>query len=140
MYKYYVHTAVMNKDTIDVIPNKTLRYVVNPYYDYTGVLYEQRHALQREIINRAIGLEKRNVMYYPFFAKVTKIEGEEVHYNIVKDGKVTPFKNSIKSFEKMFFFIDVDPSIESLYISLFVFSKYKLLIILESCNFFRDFL
>lgn len=46
----------MNKDTIDVIPNKTLRYVVNPYYDYTGVLYEQRHALQREIINMAIGL------------------------------------------------------------------------------------
>ncbi len=64
--------------------------------------------------NSLVGLDKRNVMSYPFFAKVTKIEGEEVHYNIVKDGKVTPFKNSIKSFEKMFFFIDVDPSLESL--------------------------
>lgn len=70
MYKHYVHTAVMNKDTIEVIPNKTIRYVVNPYYDYTGVPYEQRHALQREIINIAIGLEKRKDNYDIIFETI----------------------------------------------------------------------
>jgi hypothetical protein len=63
MYKHFINTAIINKDTIEVVPNKTIRYIVNPKYDYTGVPYEERHILQREIINVAIGLEKRRDNY-----------------------------------------------------------------------------
>ena len=59
-----------------------------------------------------VGIENKRLDAYPFFAKITKIEADEVYYNIVKDGKVTAFKNSGTSFEKMFFFIDVEPSLE----------------------------
>ena len=63
MYKHFINTAIINKDTIEVVPNKTIRYIVNPKYDYIGVPYEERHILQREIINVAIGLEKRRDNY-----------------------------------------------------------------------------
>lgn len=60
-----------------------------------------------------VGIEKKTVEAYPLFAKITKVEGDEVHYNIVKDGKATAFKNCGSSFEKMFFFIDVEPSLDT---------------------------
>ena len=63
MYKHFINTAIINKDTIEVVPNKTIRYIVNPKYDYTGIPYEERHILQREVINIAIGLEKRRDNY-----------------------------------------------------------------------------
>jgi hypothetical protein len=63
VYKHFINTAIINKDTIEVVPNKTIRYIVNPKYDYIGVPYEERHILQREIINVAIGLEKRRDNY-----------------------------------------------------------------------------
>ena len=63
MYKHFINTAIINKDTIEVVPNKTIRYIINPKYDYRGVPYEERHILQREVINIAIGLEKRRDNY-----------------------------------------------------------------------------
>ena len=63
MYKHFINTAIINKDTIEVVPNKTIRYIVNPKYDYTGIPYEERHILKREVINIAIGLEKRRDNY-----------------------------------------------------------------------------
>ena len=70
MYENYVKSAIMNKDTIEVVPNKMARYIVNPYYDYTGVPFKERKTLQNEIINLAIGLEKKGDNYDTIYESI----------------------------------------------------------------------
>ena len=70
MYENYVNSAIMNKDTIEVVPNKTARYIVNPYYDYKGVPFKERKTLQNEIINLAIGLEKKSDNYDAIYESI----------------------------------------------------------------------
>jgi len=70
MYENYVNSAIINKDTIEVVPNKMARYIVNPYYDYTGVPFKERKTLQNEIINLAIGLEKKGDNYDTIYESI----------------------------------------------------------------------
>ncbi|MDP4755306.1 MAG: hypothetical protein NWS03_07065 [Flavobacteriaceae bacterium] len=63
MYEDYVRSAMINKDTLILEPNKSIRYLYNPYYDYTGVPYDERKQFRIDNLNMAIGLEKRKDNY-----------------------------------------------------------------------------
>src|SRR5210317_35587 len=54
MYKHFINTAIINKDTIEVVPNKTLRFLTNPYYVFKEDEYSRRKQLRIELINKAL--------------------------------------------------------------------------------------
>ena len=63
MYEDYVRSAMINKDTLLLEPNKSIRYLYNPYYDYTGIPFDERKQFRIDRLNEAIGLEKRKDNY-----------------------------------------------------------------------------
>jgi hypothetical protein len=70
MYEDFVKCAMKNKDTLVVQPNKSLRYLINPHYDFTGVPFNERKKLQNEIVNMAIGLEKQKDNFDKIFEAI----------------------------------------------------------------------
>jgi len=63
MYKNYIQLAMANKDTIEVAPNKTLRFLTNPYYNFKEGEYSRRGQLRIELINKALSIEKKDINY-----------------------------------------------------------------------------
>ena len=63
MYEDYVRSAMINKDTLFLEPNKSIRYLYNPYYDYTGIPLDERKQFRIDQLNVVIGLEKRRDNY-----------------------------------------------------------------------------
>jgi len=63
MYKNYIISAIKNKDTIEVETNKKLRFLTNPYYVYKEGEYLIRGQLKKELINRALSEEKKQVNF-----------------------------------------------------------------------------
>jgi hypothetical protein len=63
MYEDYVRSAMINKDTLFLEPNKSIRYLYNPYYDYTGIPLDERKQFRIDQLNTVIGLEKRRDNY-----------------------------------------------------------------------------
>jgi len=63
MYKHFINTAILNKDTIEIEPNKTLRFLTNPYYDFKEDEYSRRKQLRIELINKALSEEKKEINF-----------------------------------------------------------------------------
>lgn len=58
-YDLMVEQALENNDTIKVEPNSTIRFLVNPHYRWREGEYSRRFEMKNEIINSALGLEKK---------------------------------------------------------------------------------
>jgi hypothetical protein len=63
MYKSYIQSAIVNKDTIEIETNKTLRFLTNPYYDFKEGEYSRRRQLRTELINKALSEEKKEINF-----------------------------------------------------------------------------
>ena len=70
MYEDYVRSAMINKDTLFLEPNKSIRYLYNPYYDYTGIPLDERKQFRTDRLNEAIGLEKRKDNYETIYEAI----------------------------------------------------------------------
>ena len=70
MYEDYVRSAMINKDTLLLEPNKSIRYLYNPYYDYTGIPFDERKQFRTDRLNEAIGLEKRKDNYETIYEAI----------------------------------------------------------------------
>ena len=53
--KYCIENAIINNDTIEVECNSTLRFLINPYYEFKDGEFENKRALTYEIRNKLIG-------------------------------------------------------------------------------------
>ena len=63
MYKHFINTAILNKDTIEIETNKTLRFLTNPYYVFKEDEYSRRKQLRIELINKALSEEKKETNF-----------------------------------------------------------------------------
>jgi len=70
LYEDYVRSAMINKDTLFLEPNKSIRYLYNPYYDYTGIPLDERKQFRTDRLNEAIGLEKRKDNYETIYEAI----------------------------------------------------------------------
>ena len=63
MCDYLIEKAKINNDTITVKPNKTIRFLTNPFYQYTEYEYKNRKKLIANIKAKYIGDKKRTKNY-----------------------------------------------------------------------------
>jgi hypothetical protein len=70
LYEDYVRSAMINKDTLFLEPNKSIRYLYNPYYDYTGIPFDERKQFRTDRLNEVIGLEKRKDNYETIYEAI----------------------------------------------------------------------
>lgn len=63
MCDYLIKKAKINNDTITVKPNKTIRFLTNPFYQYTEYEYKNRKKIIANIKAKYIGDKKRTNNY-----------------------------------------------------------------------------
>jgi hypothetical protein len=62
-YGSLVDEALINKDTIDLKPNSSVRFLTNPFYRFKEGEYEDRHTIRMQIINNILKHEKYEANY-----------------------------------------------------------------------------
>ena len=60
---YCIDNAIINKDTIEVKLNSSIRFLTNPYYEWKENEYNNRKHIKSNIINTLLGNEKVNKNY-----------------------------------------------------------------------------
>ena len=59
MCEYLIRNALINNDTIKVKPNATIRFLINPFYEYKEYEYLNRKKIIKQQISEYIGNKKR---------------------------------------------------------------------------------
>jgi len=61
--KYCIDNAIINRDTIKVEYNSSIRFLVNPYYKFKGNEFNNRKKIKYKLINGYLGNKKKIVNY-----------------------------------------------------------------------------
>lgn len=89
---YCIDNAKINKDTINVELNSSIRFITNPFYEWKKGEYENKSEIKSKLVNKFLGDEKVNNNYKNIFNCICDHDckyGKITIKSISKDAKLS---------------------------------------------------